>query len=31
VIGGMKDILFVGVTIAFFAMSWLYARSFDHL
>jgi len=27
----MKDLLFVGVTLAFFALSWLYARSFDRL
>ena len=28
---GMKDIVFIGVTIAFFAVSWLYAKSFDRL
>jgi hypothetical protein len=28
---GMKDLLFVAVTIVFFSMSWLYAKSFDHL
>jgi hypothetical protein len=27
----MKDLLFVGLTVAFFAVSWLYARTFDHL
>jgi hypothetical protein len=27
----MKDIVFVVVTVAFFAVSWLYAKSFDHL
>jgi hypothetical protein len=28
---GMKDIVLILVSIAFFATSWLYARSFDHL
>jgi hypothetical protein len=27
----MKDILFVAVTLAFFWVSWVYAKSFDHL
>jgi hypothetical protein len=27
----MKDIVFVVVTIAFFAVGWLYAQSFDRL
>jgi hypothetical protein len=27
----MKDLLYIGATIAFFAVSWLYAKSFDHL
>jgi len=27
----MKDLLFVGITVAFFAVAWLYARSFDRL
>jgi hypothetical protein len=27
----MKDIVYVVVTVAFFAVSWLYAKSFDHL
>jgi hypothetical protein len=27
----MRDIVFIGATVAFFAMSWLYARSFDRL
>jgi len=27
----MKDFVFVAVTVAFFALSWLYAKSFDHL
>jgi hypothetical protein len=27
----MKDLTFVLVTLAFFAVSWLYAKSFDHL
>ena len=29
--GVMKDFVFVAVTVAFFAVSWLYAKSFDHL
>jgi hypothetical protein len=29
--GGMKDVVFIAVTIAFFAVAWLYAKSFDHL
>jgi hypothetical protein len=29
--GRMKDFVFVVVTVAFFAVSWLYAKSFDHL
>jgi hypothetical protein len=27
----MKDIVFLGVTAAFFALSWLYVKSFDHI
>jgi len=27
----MKDLLFVAITVGFFALSWLYARSFDRL
>jgi len=27
----MKDIVLIGVTVAFFAISWLYARTFDRL
>ena len=27
----MKDVLFVVVTVAFFALGWVYARSFDRL
>jgi hypothetical protein len=27
----MKDLLFVAVPVAFFAVTWLYAKSFDHL
>jgi hypothetical protein len=27
----MKDLLFVGLTVAFFAVSWLYARSLGHV
>jgi hypothetical protein len=27
----MKDIVFVVVTLAFFGISWIYAKSFDHL
>lgn len=27
----MKDIVLIGVSVAFFALSWLYARSFDGL
>jgi hypothetical protein len=27
----MKDIVLIAVTVAFFALSWIYARSFDHL
>jgi hypothetical protein len=29
--GVMKDIVFVAVTLAFFWVSWVYAKSFDHL
>ncbi|HEV3030972.1 MAG TPA: hypothetical protein VG319_04980 [Polyangia bacterium] len=29
--GRMKDFVFVAVTVAFFAVSWLYAKSFDRL
>jgi len=28
---GMNDFVFVAVTVSFFALSWLYAKSFDHL
>jgi len=27
----MKDLLFIAVTVAFFAVGWLYAKSFDQL
>jgi len=27
----MKDFIFVVGTIAFFAVAWIYAKSFDHL
>jgi hypothetical protein len=27
----MKDLLFVAVTAAFFALAWVYVKSFDHL
>jgi hypothetical protein len=27
----MKDLMLVGVTIAFFAIGWVYAKSFDRL
>jgi hypothetical protein len=27
----MKDLVFVAVTLAFFWVSWVYAKSFDHL
>jgi len=27
----MKDIVFIVVTLAFFGVSWIYAKSFDHL
>jgi hypothetical protein len=27
----VKDILYIGLTVAFFAVSWLYAKSFDRL
>jgi len=27
----MKDVVFICVSVAFFALSWVYARSFDHL
>jgi len=27
----MKDLLFVSVSAAFFALAWLYAKSFDRL
>jgi hypothetical protein len=29
--GVMKDIIFVAVTLAFFGVSWVYAKSFDRL
>jgi hypothetical protein len=27
----MKDLVLIGVAVAFFALSWIYARSFDRL
>jgi len=27
----MKDLVFVGVSVGFFVVGWLYARAFDHL
>jgi len=27
----MKDLIFVAVSVGFFALSWLYARSTEHL
>jgi hypothetical protein len=27
----MKDLLLVGVSVAFFALAWIYARTFDRL
>jgi hypothetical protein len=27
----MKDLMFVAIPVAFFAVAWLYAKSFDHL
>jgi len=27
----MKDLLFVALSVAFFALAWVYAKSFDHL
>jgi hypothetical protein len=27
----MNDLIFIGVTVAFFALSWLYARSLDRI
>jgi hypothetical protein len=27
----MKDLIFVGISVAFFAVGWLYAQSFDRL
>jgi len=27
----MKDLIFIGVTVAFFAVGWLYAKSFDRI
>ncbi|HEY2729098.1 MAG TPA: hypothetical protein VGK52_04100 [Polyangia bacterium] len=29
--GRMKDFVVVAATVAFFAVAWLYAKSFDHL
>ena len=29
--GQMKDLVLIGVSLAFFALAWVYARSFDHL
>jgi hypothetical protein len=31
VLGAMKDIVFIIVTLAFFGVSWVYAKSFDRL
>jgi hypothetical protein len=28
---GMKDLVLILVSVAFFAVGWLYVRSFDHL
>ena len=28
---GMKDLILIGVTVAFFAVSWLYVKSFDRI
>jgi len=28
---GMKDLVLIGVSVAFFALSWIYARAFDRL
>jgi hypothetical protein len=30
-LAGMKDLVLLGVTVGFFAICWLYARSLDHL
>ncbi len=27
----MKDLVLIGVSVAFFALSWIYSRSFDRL
>jgi len=27
----MKDLVLMGISAAFFALAWVYARSFDHL
>ncbi|HMF39966.1 MAG TPA: hypothetical protein VKQ32_04700 [Polyangia bacterium] len=27
----MKDLVLLGLSVAFFALAWVYARSFDHL
>jgi len=27
----MKDLVLLGVSVAFFALAWVYARSFDNL
>jgi hypothetical protein len=27
----MKDVVLIGVSVAFFVVAWVYARSFDHL
>jgi len=27
----MKDLVLMGISVAFFALAWVYARSFDHL
>jgi hypothetical protein len=29
--GVMNDLVFVAITVAFFALAWIYARSFDRL
>lgn len=28
---GMKDLLFAGLTLAFFALGWLYVRALDRI
>jgi hypothetical protein len=29
--GAMKDLIYLGITLAFFGIAWAYAKSFDHL